>query len=63
MAEHYIPKNPGTFRVIIGMAGNPIVTNDKSGKGKVLIPCKSRKQADALCEKLNRGDHNGVVYA
>jgi hypothetical protein len=63
MAEYYIPKNPGTFRVVIGKAGNPIVTNDKSGRGKVLIACKTQQQAETLCEKLNRGDHDGVVRA
>lgn len=62
MATYTLPGNPGFFRVIIGMTGNYIVTNDRTGKNQVLIPCASRREADELCERLNRGDHNGAIH-
>lgn len=63
MATYTLPSKPGHFRVIIGMIGNYIVTNDRTGKNQVLIPCESQREATELCDRLNRGDHNGSVQA
>lgn len=63
MAIHHIPKNVGQCRVIIAYAGNPLVTNDKTGKSKLLIACKTHAQAIEMCERINRGDHDGAINA
>lgn len=44
------------------MAGNYIVINDRTGKNQVIIPCETRGDAEELCDRLNRGDHNGQVH-
>ncbi len=63
MATYMVPKNPGRFRVVTSMSGTPLVINDKTGKNKLYISCKTWKQAKDLCDKLNQGDHNGSVRA
>ncbi len=63
MARHLIPKNAGTFRIIIAYAGNYAVVNDKTGRNEVIIACRDKEQAESLCKKLNDKDHNGEVWA
>ena len=57
-----LPKHPGLFRVATARAGNFIVINDKTGKSQVIIPCQNKKEAEELCARLNKGDHNGVIW-
>ena len=57
-----IPKNPGTFRVATARAGNYIVLNNKTGKNQVIIPCRSKTQADELRDRLNTGKHDGQIW-
>jgi len=63
MARITIPNNPGQFRVVKSYAGTPLVTNDKTGRKQVHIPCKTWTQAEKLCGRLNAGDHDGQVYS
>ena len=63
MATYQIPKNVGTCRVIKSYAQTPLVTNDKTGKSKLLIPCRSWGQAHEICDRINTGDHNGTINA
>lgn len=63
MARYLIPQNAGHFRIEIARAGNSIVINDKTGKNQIIIPCRDRKQAEELCDRLNRGDHDGEIRA
>jgi len=63
MARQYIPKNAGKeFHIIESMAGTPIVLNGKTGKNKVRIPCRDWKQAEELCERLKKGEHDGEIW-
>jgi hypothetical protein len=39
-----------------------IVTNGKSGGSRIIIPCKSKEQAEKLCEKLNSKDHPEEIW-
>ncbi len=62
MAKVTIPKNAGQFQVGQSpLAGNYLITNDRTGKNEVTIPCISRAQAEELCRRLNAGEHNGEV--
>ena len=62
MAKVPIPKNAGQFRVGRSpIAGNYLVSNDRTGKNEVTIPCISREQAEEFCRRLNTGDHNGEI--
>jgi len=56
MARIRIPKHAGPFNVSMSMVFTYIVSNDKSGGSRIIIPCKSREQAEKLCERLNKLD-------
>lgn len=45
----------------MGLTGIWTVTNDQRGKNSVFIPCKTRREADAICDKLNSGAHNDQI--
>lgn len=61
MPRFVIPQNAGPYRVTTARAGNPLVCNDYTGQRKVLIPCRTREQADELCKQLNEGK-SGEVF-
>lgn len=61
MAKVTIPKHAGQFHVSIASARNYLVTNDRTGKNEVTIPCINRAQAEELCRRLNAGEHDGEV--
>jgi precorrin-6B methylase 1 len=58
MARKLIPKNAGKFKVSLSMIGTYIVTNDKSGGNRIIIPCKSKEQAEKVCKQLNERNEN-----
>jgi hypothetical protein len=55
MPRYVVPPSAGPYKVVAARAGNPLVCNEYTGQRKVLIPCKTREQADALCKRLNEG--------
>jgi hypothetical protein len=61
MALFKIPKKAGKFTVVTAQGGHFCVWNRKSGRQEVIIPIRSRKQADEVCAKLNRGEHDGEI--
>jgi hypothetical protein len=56
MARKLIPKNAGKFTIGFSMINTYIVTNGKSGGNRIIIPCKSKEQAEKLCKKVNQLD-------
>ena len=61
MATYDIPKNAGKFTVVVARGGHYAVWNRKNGRDEVAIPVKTRKQAEEICARLNRGDHQGKI--
>jgi len=61
MAKYMIPKNIGQCSIIPSRAGTPIVTNNQTGANKILISCKSEKQAEEILEKIKSKNHNGII--
>jgi len=61
MPRYVVPPNAGPYRVVTARAGNPLVCNEYTGQRKVLIPCRSKEQADDLCKQLNAGK-SGEVF-
>ena len=61
MATYSIPANAGKFIVVVARGGHFAVWNRKSGKGEVTIPVKTKQQADEICRKINRGEHDGKI--
>ena len=62
MARYVVPPNAGPYRVVTSRAGTPLVCNSYAGQRKVLIPCRTQEQAEAICRELNEGKH-GEVFA
>lgn len=61
MATYSIPSNSGKFIVVVARGGFFSVWNRKHGKMNVEIPCKTKKQADEICKRLNAKDHDGKI--
>ena len=61
MALYQIPKNAGKFTVVTAKGGHFVIWNRKTGQHEIVIPVRDRKLAYAVCEKLNRHDHNGSI--
>jgi hypothetical protein len=63
MAEHRIPDKAGPYHIIRSYAGTPLVLNERTGKTKVGIPCKTWEQAEEICRRLHENEHSGVIRA
>ena len=61
MPKFFVPANAGPYKVVTARAGNPLVCNDYKGTRQVLIPCRTKDQADDLCKQLNDGK-SGEVF-
>ena len=61
MALYNIPKNSGKFTVVTARGGHFCVWNKKTGQHEITIPVRDRKLAQQICEKLNRGEHDGTI--
>jgi hypothetical protein len=46
---------------VVARGGHFAVWNRKHGKDEIAIPVRTQKQAKEICEKLNRGQHNGKI--
>lgn len=63
MARIQVPENAGSeFHILKARAGNYAVSNNKTGKSKLLIPCKDREQAEEVLRKLKEKDHDGELW-
>jgi hypothetical protein len=61
MATFLIPKNLRKVRVAKGLGHKWMVWNGKQGKGEFAIPCRTRQQAEEVCEMINKKQHNGEI--
>jgi hypothetical protein len=63
MTKIYIPKNLGECRIVIAKAGNYAVWNNKTGRNKLMIPCRDEAHAKDILRQLKENDHAGIIYA
>ena len=61
MARYVIPKNSGKFTVVAAKGGHFCVWNRKTGQHEITIPIRDRRKAQEVCDKLNRGEHDGTI--
>ena len=61
MPRYTIPQHPGKFHVERHYSGGHYLVLNKGGRGGITIPVRDKASAEALCEKLNKGEHNGTV--
>ncbi len=63
MTRINVPENAGRqFEVILTLAGTYAVWNHKTGKNKLLIPCRNQEQAVEIREMLNSKERPGEIW-
>jgi hypothetical protein len=62
MPSYKIPQNSGKVRVAMALGGRYTVWNGKQGQHEFVIPCRDRKQAEEVAEKINKKQHEGEIY-
>jgi hypothetical protein len=63
MPLYQIPPTATHFEIAQSKDGSYLVVSDTKGTEGVAIPCRDESQANEVCAKLNRGDHDGTIDA
>lgn len=61
MPVYQIPPTARRFEVVKGKASDFLVVSETTGRGGVAIPVRDERQAEDLCGRLNRGEHDGTI--
>lgn len=61
MPLYQIPSTAKRFEIAKSKDGSVIVVSDTKGTEGVVIPCRDEAQANDVCGKLNRGEHDGQI--
>lgn len=61
MPVYEIPPAAKRFEIVKSKAGEYLVVSETTGRAGVVIPVRDQQQAEALCDRLNRGEHDGRV--
>ncbi|MEM1012619.1 MAG: hypothetical protein AAGI46_10430 [Planctomycetota bacterium] len=59
MPVYAVPPSLTKFVVAKGSDGSFVVTSETDRS--FVIPCRDQAQAEAICSKLNAGDHDGTL--
>lgn len=58
---YQIPQTARRFEVVRGKAGGYMVVSETTGVAGVAIPAADQRQAEDVCDRLNRGNHDGTI--
>ena len=61
MPLYQIPPTAKRFEIARGKAGDLMVVSETTGVAGVAIPVADERQAQDVCDRLNRGDHDGTI--
>ncbi len=61
MPIYQIPPDARRFEIVKGKSGDYMVVSQTTGTAGVAIPVKDEQQAHEICDRLNRGEHDGKV--
>ncbi|MFT3784643.1 MAG: hypothetical protein QM770_00565 [Tepidisphaeraceae bacterium] len=61
MPLYQIPSTATRFEIVCGKDGSFLVVSQTTGTDGVAIPCKDEAQATEVCDRLNRGQHDGQI--
>ena len=61
MPLYEIPPTARRFEIVRGKAGDLLVVSETTGTAGVAIPVADPAQAEQVCDRLNRGDHDGRI--
>jgi len=62
MPRYQIPRAAGEFEIFESKAGSPMVWNRKTGRGKILIPCRDEAHAQEVLEKVSTMKNGGELW-
>ena len=61
MPVYEIPPTARRFEIVRSKGGDYLVVSETTGRAGVAIPVADQRQAEDLCDRLNRGDHAGRI--
>lgn len=61
MPVYEIPSTAKRFEIVSGQAGDLMVVSETTGRAGVVIPLRDADQAQNVCDRLNRGQHDGRI--
>ena len=61
MPVYQIPPSARLFEIVRGKGGDYLVVSETTGTAGVAIPVADEKQAQDVCRRLNRGEHDGTI--
>jgi hypothetical protein len=61
MPLYQIPPTAKRFEIARGKDGSYMVVSETTGVAGVAIPVADQRQAEDVCDRLNRGDHDGTI--
>jgi hypothetical protein len=61
MPLYQIPPTARRFEIVKGKGGDYMVVSETTGRAGVAIPVADQRQAEEVCDRLNRGEHDGTV--
>lgn len=61
MPLYQIPPTATRFEIAMSKDGSFLVVSDTRGTEGVAIPCRDEAQANDVCAKLNRQEHDGQI--
>ena len=61
MPLYQIPTSATHFEIAKSRDGSFLVVSHTTGTEGVAIPCRDEAQANEVCAKLNRRDHDGQI--
>ena len=61
MPVYQIPPTARRFEIVKSKGGDYLVVSETTGRAGVAIPVADPRQAEEVCDRLNRGDHGGTI--
>ena len=61
MPVYQIPPDARRFEIVKGKSGDYLIVSETTGQAGVAIPVHSEEQAHEICDRLNRGLHDGTI--
>lgn len=61
MPIYEIPDHADEFEIVRSKDGSFAVVSETGGIRGVVIPCRDEAQAEDVCDRLNRGEHDGTI--
>lgn len=61
MPLYQIPPDARQFEIVKSKDGDYLIVSQTTGQAGVAIPVHDEQQAQEICDRLNRGDHEGTI--